>query len=194
MKFTRLLPLLAASFLASSAVYAADPVKIGFITTLSGSAGYLGQDVRDGFELAVKMGKGTLGDVPVNVLVEDDAMKPANGRQIADRFMNDEGVKLFTGLVFSNVAGATVPEILDGGGIFVSPNAGPSEFGGKGCDANYYVISYLTDTMQGSAEMRRIWAINVLFCWRLTFRPVKTRLRVSNAILRARLPVRFIRA
>lgn len=151
MKFTRLLPLLAASFLASSAVYAADPVKIGFITTLSGSAGYLGQDVRDGFELAVKMGKGTLGDVPVNVLVEDDAMKPANGRQIADRFMNDEGVKLFTGLVFSNVAGATVPEILDGGGIFVSPNAGPSEFGGKGCDANYYVISYLTDTMQGSA-------------------------------------------
>lgn len=151
MKLNILLPSLASALLIASGALAADPVKIGMITTLSGPAGYLGQDVRDGFELAVSMGGGALGDVPVKVLVEDDALKPGSGRQIADRFLNDEGIKLFTGIVFSNVAGATVPEILDADGIFVSPNAGPSEFAGKGCHPNYFVVSYLTDTMQGSA-------------------------------------------
>lgn len=140
-----------AATLCTSGALAADPVKIGMITTLSGPAGYLGQDIRDGFQLAIDLEGGKLGDVPVEVLVEDDALKPGSGRQIADRFLNDEGVKLFTGIVFSNVAGATVPEILDAGAIFVSPNAGPSEFAGKGCHKNYFVLSWLTDTMQGSA-------------------------------------------
>ncbi|PSJ58573.1 ABC transporter substrate-binding protein [Pseudaminobacter soli (ex Li et al. 2025)] len=145
-----LLAFAAASLFATSAL-AQDPVKIGMITTLSGPAGYLGQDVRDGFQLAIDMEGGKLGGVPVNVLVEDDGLKPGNGRQIAEKFLNDEGVKLFTGIVFSNVAGATVPEIVDADAIFVSPNAGPSEFAGKGCNPNYFVLSWLTDTMQGSA-------------------------------------------
>lgn len=147
---TSLLAIAAASLLATSA-FAQDPVKIGMITTLSGPAGYLGQDVRDGFQLAIDMEGGRLGGVPVKVLVEDDALKPGSGRQIADRFLNDEGVKLFTGIVFSNVAGATVTEIVDADAIFVSANAGPSEFAGKGCHPNYFVLSWLTDTMQGSA-------------------------------------------
>lgn len=140
-----------AAFLHATGAVAQEPVKIGMITTLSGPAGYLGQDVRDGFQLAIDMEKGKLGGIPVKVLVEDDGLKPGNGRQIADRFLNDEGVKLFTGIVFSNVAGATVPEITDADAIFVSPNAGPSEFAGKGCHPNYFVLSWLTDTMQGSA-------------------------------------------
>ncbi|GAA4130618.1 ABC transporter substrate-binding protein [Aminobacter aganoensis] len=151
MKLKSSLTAFAATSLFASSALAQDPVKIGMITTLSGPAGYLGQDVRDGFQLAIDMEGGKLGGVPVKVLVEDDGLKPGNGRQIADKFLNDEGVKLFTGIVFSNVAGATVPEIVDADAIFVSPNAGPSEFAGKGCHPNYFVLSWLTDTMQGSA-------------------------------------------
>ena len=33
---------------------AAEPVKIGMITTLSTKAAYLGEDIRDGFQLAVE--------------------------------------------------------------------------------------------------------------------------------------------
>ena len=40
---------------------AADPIKIGFITTLSGPGGYLGEDARDAFLLAVKQGGGRAG-------------------------------------------------------------------------------------------------------------------------------------
>ncbi|MDR5653593.1 ABC transporter substrate-binding protein [Ruixingdingia sedimenti] len=138
--------------LTAGAALAQEPVKIGFITTLVGPAGYLGQDVRDGFLLAAGSDP-ALGGIPVEILIEDDALKPANGRQAAERFLNDEGIRLITGVVFSNIASAVVPEVVDSGAIFVSPNAGPSEFAGADCHENYFVMSWLTDTMQGSAGM-----------------------------------------
>ena len=39
-------------------------------------------------------------------------------------------------------------DIVDGGGIYVSPNAGPSNFAGKECHKNYYVVSWQNDTLQ----------------------------------------------
>ena len=127
------------------------PVKIGMITSLSGPGGYLGQDIRDGFQLAIDSAGGKLGGVPVQVVVEDDAAKPGQGKQIADRLLQNQNIKLFTGIVFSNVAGATVPDILDAGAIYVSPNAGPSTFAGKGCNANYFVVSWQNDSLHEAA-------------------------------------------
>ena len=44
-----------------------------------------------------------------------------------------------------------MPDILDGGGIYVSPNAGPSNFAGKECHKNYFVVSWQNDTLHESA-------------------------------------------
>jgi len=142
---------LAALAMAASPALARDAVKIGMITTLSGPAGYLGQDIRDAFKLAVDMEGGKLGGIPVELLVEDDALKPGQGKQIAERMLTDEGVKLFTGIVFSNVAGATVPDIVDAGAFYVSPNAAPSSMAGKGCNENYFVVSWQNDSLHESA-------------------------------------------
>ena len=136
---------------AASAACAQEPVKIGLITTLSGPGGYLGADIRDGFQLAAEMGGGKLGGIPVQVLVEDDGFKPGQGKQIADKFLKTEKVKLFTGIVFSNIVGATVPDILDAGAIYVSPNAAPSNFSGKDCNKNYFVVSWQNDSLHESA-------------------------------------------
>jgi branched-chain amino acid transport system substrate-binding protein len=130
---------------------AQQPVKIGFITTLSGPAGYIGADIRDAFQLAIDAEGGKLGGVPVQLIVEDDGFKPGQGKQVADRFLKTENIKLFTGIVFSNIAGATVPDILDAGAIYVSPNAAPSNFAGKECHRNYYVVSWQNDTLHESA-------------------------------------------
>jgi branched-chain amino acid transport system substrate-binding protein len=124
-------------------------LKIGCITTLSGPAGYLGADIRDGFLLAIEDGK--LGGVPVELVVEDDGLKPAQAKQIATRFMKSERIKLFTGIVFSNVLQATAPDLFDAEAIYVSPNAGPSDFAGKGCNGNYYVISWQNDCLHEAA-------------------------------------------
>jgi branched-chain amino acid transport system substrate-binding protein len=143
--------LLAASIAAFATfpAMAADPVKIGMITTLSGPAGYLGQDIRDGFMLALEEGK--LGGVAVELVVEDDGLKPGQGKQIAERFMGEQGIKLFTGIVFSNVAGATVPDIVDNDAFYVSPNAAPSNMAGKECNPNYFVVSWQNDSLHESA-------------------------------------------
>ncbi|MAO51829.1 MAG: ABC transporter substrate-binding protein [Pusillimonas sp.] len=125
----------------STNVMAKDPVRIGFITTLSTPAGYLGEDARDGFNLAIKQGNGTLGGVAVETIVEDDGLKPANGKQIADRLLADD-VKLFTGVIFSNVLTAIAPSIAKDDAFYVSVNAGPSPFAGKRCMKNYFVASY----------------------------------------------------
>jgi branched-chain amino acid transport system substrate-binding protein len=147
---------LSAAMLAGAAMLAVTSaanaqVKIGFITTLSTPGGYLGEDARDGFLLAVGEEGGKLGGVPVQVLVEDDKLKPADGKQIAEKWLESEKVKLFSGIIFSNVAVATVPQILEAGGVFVSPNAGPSNFSGKGCNKNYYVTSWQNDNLHESA-------------------------------------------
>lgn len=136
--------MVAALALSGTAAFA-EGVKIGIITTLSGPAGYLGADIRDGFELAMK--EGTLGGVPVELDVQDDKLEPGQGRQIADRMLNDEDIKLYTGIVFSNVAGAVVPEITGSDAIFISANAGPSTLAGKGCNENYFVASWQNDTL-----------------------------------------------
>lgn len=133
------------------AVPALADVKIGFITTLSTPAGYLGQDARDGFLLAVEEEKGRLGGVPVQVLIEDDKLQPAAGKQIAEKLLQSEKVRLFSGLIFSNVSTAVVPDLLAANAIFISPNAAPSSFAGKGCHKNYYVASWQNDALHAAS-------------------------------------------
>lgn len=139
--------------LTATAALAQQPVKIGLITTLSGPAGYLGADARDGFQLATEMEGGKLGGVPVQIVTEDDGLKPGQGKQIADRMLKTDGIKLFTGMIFSNVVGATVPDILDAGAIYVSLNAGPSNFAGKECNKNYFVVSWQNDNLHETTGM-----------------------------------------
>ena len=100
--------------------------------------------------LAVKEGGGKLGGVPVNVRVEDDALKPANAKQIADKMVQG-GVRLFTGVNFSNVMAAVGPTVLNAGGFYVSLNAGPSNYAGKACNPNYFAVAFQNDSYADTA-------------------------------------------
>jgi len=126
---------------------ASEPVKIGMVTTLSTKAGYLGEEVRDGFKLAIDQEGGMLGGVPVELLVEDDGRDPGKAKQISDRFMKRDNVKIMTGIIFSNVALAVVPKVVRSDVLYISPNAGPSALAGKGCDENYFNVAYQNDNL-----------------------------------------------
>ena len=144
----RLLVLLVAmAVLTAVPALAMEPVKIGMITTLSTKAGYLGEEIRDGFQLAIDQEGGKLGGVPVELLVDDDGRKPEKAKQIADRFIQRDKVKILTGIVFSNVAIAVVPKVVRQDVIYISPNAGPSLLAGKGCHPNYFNVAYQNDNL-----------------------------------------------
>lgn len=135
--------LTSASLLVALAVPAyAEGTKIGVITTLSGPAGYLGEQIRDGLTLGLDA-----SGAAYELVVEDDGRDPNTGVQVADRMLNEEGIKLLTGIVFSNVSGAVVPEALDAGAIYVSPNAAPSPLAGEKCHPNYFVVSWQNDSL-----------------------------------------------
>lgn len=131
----------------STLCYGAEPVKIGMITTLSTKAGYLGEDIRDGFKLAIEEGQGKLGGVPVELLVDDDGRKPEKGKQIAERYIKKDQAKILTGIVFSNVAMAVVPKVVQEDVIYLSTNAAPSRLAGQGCNPNYFSVSYQNDNL-----------------------------------------------
>ncbi len=137
----------AVAILTAVPVQATEPVKIGMITTLSTKAGYLGEEIRDGFQLAIDQEGGKLGGVPVELLVDDDGRKPEKAKQIADRFIKRDKVKILTGIVFSNVAIAVVPKVVRQDVLYISPNAGPSLLAGKGCHQNYFNVAYQNDNL-----------------------------------------------
>jgi branched-chain amino acid transport system substrate-binding protein len=148
---TKLALLLGSALVALTATAASAQVKIGMITTLSGPGGYLGEDIRDAFALAIEQEGGKLGGVPVQLLVEDDALKPGTAKQVAEKFIKSEKAKIITGINFSNVLSAVLPDILEAGAFYVSPNAAPSNFAGKDCDENYFVASWQNDTLHEAA-------------------------------------------
>lgn len=130
----------------------ARPVTIGMITTLTTPAGYIGEDIRDAFTLAIDEGGGKLGGVPVTLRVEDDALKPANAKQAADKMLAD-GIRLVTGINFSNVLAAVQPSVVGSGAFYVSNNPGPSTFAGEKCNPNYFVASYQNDAFHEAAGL-----------------------------------------
>jgi len=137
--------------LAAGPAAAEAPVKIGMITTLSTKAGYLGEDIRDGFQLAIDQGDGKLGGIPVELMVDDDGRKPGKGKQIAERYIKRDKAKILTGIVFSNVAMAVVPKVVREGVFYISPNAGPSRLAGKGCHENYFNVAWQNDNLHEAA-------------------------------------------
>lgn len=130
---------------------AQSPVKIGLITTLSGPPGYLGEDMRDGFKLAMQEEGGRLGGAPVELIVEDDGLNPGNGKQIAERMIKRDNVSVLTGIIFSNILPVVVPVAMAEKRFYVSSNAGPSPFAGERCHENYFVSSWENDAMHETA-------------------------------------------
>ncbi len=126
---------------------AAEGIKVGMITTLSGGGAGLGLDVRDGFLLAVQQS----GRDDIEVVVEDDQQEPDVAVQLADRMIQSEDVDVMTGIIFSNLAMAVVPAAVNQDVFYLSPNAGPSQLAGAGCHPNYFNVAWQNDNLHEAA-------------------------------------------
>src|SRR5712664_2622510 len=144
---------------------AADKVKIGFISTLSGPNAAIGGDIRDAFNLAVKLNGGKLGGLPAEVLVGDDQLKPENAKQLVERFLRLEKVDFITGTVFSNVVVAIAPDVIAAKTFFIAPNAGPAAYSGAQCSPFFFVSSWPSEAYSEAAGeyMNHKGIKNVLF-------------------------------
>jgi len=147
---TRFLALIFLVLLTNSAE-AADKVKVGFMTTLSGPAAGIGTDIRDGFNLALKMSGGKLGGLPAEILLVDDQQNPDTAKQAADKFLKRDHVDFVTGIVFSNVLLAVAPAIFESKTFMISANAGPSVLAGAQCSPWFFSVAWQNEGIMEAA-------------------------------------------
>jgi branched-chain amino acid transport system substrate-binding protein len=133
---------LAAGVSVSAGTAAAEPVKIGMIVTLSGPPAALGQQAVDGFRLALEDLGGTLGGREVDLIVEDDELKPDVALSKANSLIERDEVDFVVGTIFSNMLQAIFRPVVESETFLISPNAGPSTFAGRNCNPYFFVTSY----------------------------------------------------
>ncbi|MDO5604553.1 MAG: ABC transporter substrate-binding protein [Paracoccus sp. (in: a-proteobacteria)] len=134
----------------ATAALADDPLKIGVLLTLSGPPAVLGEHARDGILLAEKALEGKVGGRDVTIIVTDDEGRPDLAAQKARDLVEGQGAEFVIGPIFSNIMTAIAAPVTQGGGILVSPNAGPSNFAGRDCNPDIFVVSYQNDQMPQS--------------------------------------------
>jgi len=140
------LALLAATALTAPAfAQDSDPLKIGFIVTLSGPAAVLGEQARNGFLLAAEDFGDKFGGVDTEVIVVDDEQKPDIAVNKVKELIERDGVDFVVGPIFSNILQAIQPPVTSAGKFLISPNAGTSNFAGADCNPNFFVTSYQND-------------------------------------------------
>ncbi|MFZ1923588.1 MAG: ABC transporter substrate-binding protein [Xanthobacteraceae bacterium] len=136
---------LTALCLLATPAMAADSVKIGLVTTLSGPAGVIGKHMKDAADLALEMLGGKIGGLPAQIIYGDDQFRPDVGRQATEEMLKRDKVDFMTGFIWSNVLLASYQPIIQSGTIFVGANAGPHEIAGAMCAPNYFSASWQND-------------------------------------------------
>ena len=147
MRLAKLVLALAAASCLGSSANAADKVKVGFLSTLSGPGAGLGVDIRDGFNLAIKHQGGKLGGLPAEVIIADDQQKPEVAQQVTEKFLKKDKVDFMTGIVFSNIMLAVGQPIFDSKTFFISANAGPSQYAGEQCNPYFFNVAWQNDNL-----------------------------------------------
>lgn len=123
----------------------AEPVKIGFVTTLTTPAGIIGNDMVDAAQLALQDMGNTMGGREVQLIVEDDGFKPGLGKQQTDKLIKKDNVDFVAGYIWSHVLMASLNSVVKADKILVSANAGPAPVAGKKCNANFFSTSWQND-------------------------------------------------
>ncbi len=141
----RVFALLAVLLVWAGPLRAADKVKIGFLSTLSGPSAAIGLDIRDGFNLFLQENGGKLGGLPAEVVVADDQQNPDTGKQLVERLLKKDRVDFVTGIVFSNVMVAVAPAVFEAQTFLVSANSTPTLYSGEGCSPWFFSVSWQND-------------------------------------------------
>ena len=131
--------------LAATPGAAQESAKIGFVGTFSGPAAVIGNDMRDGFELALDHLGRKVGVLPAQVIYEDDQQKPEVGKQKTDKLISSDRVNFLTGYIWSNVLLASLKPAVDAQTFLISANAGPSQIAGELCSPWFFSVSWQGD-------------------------------------------------
>jgi branched-chain amino acid transport system substrate-binding protein len=126
---------------------AAETVKVGFITTLSGGAAIIGKPMKNAFELGMEHVGGKLGGMDTEIIFGDDKRKPDVAKQLANKMVKKDRVDFVTGIIWSNLLIAIHGPVTRSKTFLISSNAGPSAVAGKKCSEDFFNVAFQNDMM-----------------------------------------------
>ena len=138
-------PVLLPQALSPQALAQQKSVKIGVVSTFSGPVAAIGNDMRNSFELGLDHLGRKLGGLPVEVIYEDDQLKPDVGVQKTQKLIESDKVDFVVGYIWSNVLLASLKPLVDSKTFTIVTNAGPSQVAGEQCSPYVFSTSWNND-------------------------------------------------
>ena len=147
---------LASAFSLTSVQAAEDPIKIGAIYIMSGSAANYGKFAQQGMQLAmdeINAAGGVLGR-QLTMQLEDGQGKAATAIQAARKLVYQDGADALMGLDSSGVAQGLAPVLPELGKPFIITHAATPDVTGKLCNPFTYRVSVnVHQNMAGAAAV-----------------------------------------
>src|SRR5713226_5342404 len=142
-----------------------DTLILGAAVSLTGKYSVNGKNTKDGYDIAVKrineMGGVKVGgkSYPLKVVYYDDESTPARGAQLAERLINQDGVKFLLGAYSSGLTKAIAPVTEKYKVPHVEANGAARELFTQGYRYLFAVLNtsdyYLRDSVNLAAEVAR---------------------------------------
>jgi branched-chain amino acid transport system substrate-binding protein len=157
--------LLLAGLIATNAAQAAEPIRIGITTILSGPTADRGQSEQYGAQLAlnrINAAGGVLGR-PVEVFYADNACKPAIGVPATKRLIEEEHVPVVIGALCTPVTHAIMPVMAQAKvPLVIATSAGQDFVDASGAGGNDYAFKTIPSEVDiARGLMRWLAAKNV---------------------------------
>lgn len=163
MRYTGLgLSVVLAASLFAGAASADDTITLGAAVSITGKYSTNGKNTQDGYDLAVKMindkGGVKVGDETYKIAVKyyDDESTPARGAELAERLIQQDGVKFVLGPYSSGMTKAIAPVTEKYKTPMIEANGAARELFSKGYRYLFAVLStsdqYLTSAIALAAE------------------------------------------
>ncbi|HZT87495.1 MAG TPA: ABC transporter substrate-binding protein [Stellaceae bacterium] len=153
---------------------AAEPIKIGAPLALTGPLGSVGQQLKRGCELWVKVqnAKGGLLGRPIQLLVEDTGGNPADAVRKAQEMVERDRCNIFTGITLSSEALAVVPKLDEWNAIFISSDNGDGRLTAESFVPNFFrsnqsapMGARAVSLFLRSAPYKNFYAIGMDYAW-----------------------------
>ena len=134
---------------APAAVRAADAteIKVGLITTYTGSEATYGEMETNGFKLGVKHLGGKLGGLPVVIVTGDDENKTDVAIQQATKMVERDRVDVITGPALTTTLLGVNKVTREAKIPLISGGPGPSVLAGRQCDPYFFSVGWQNDAL-----------------------------------------------
>jgi branched-chain amino acid transport system substrate-binding protein len=128
-----------------SAASAAEQLRIGLVSTLSGPGAGLGQELKHGWDLGLERLHNKIGGLETEIYVLDDQLKTDKAVTGIDQIISQHKVQVVAGVLWSNILLSIYDRVIKSGAIMMSTNAGPPQLAGKECNRLFISTSWQND-------------------------------------------------